>query len=156
MPSTALAVASLCLGFLLALHAADDTGPVTGQAAKGKDTVLSQSQRAQFVQLVSGWHYRSEIYKYPAAPIAQFTHAGKHYSMHGNALTLMVDKDTEWLWIGPWSQALIVALGETDYDLGAALARIEGKDLTGVLMDPPDAYPGGGPAPLLNQHREGK
>lgn len=153
MKSTAMALSLLCLGLLASLLAADDAGSVT---VVGKDIVLSEFHRANFVKLVSGWHYRSEIYKYSAAPIAQFTHAGKTYTMHGNALTLKADKDVEHLWVGPYSQALILAMKESNYEIGLALAKMEGKDFATVLMDPPGAYPGGGPAPLLNQHQDAK
>jgi hypothetical protein len=107
---------------------------------------LSQKQAQWFVKDISGPGRRSRISEFPAAPLAAFEYGGRKYLMHGNAV-IHVEKDgTEYLWTGPYLQALILA----DSHIPSAIETVERMaDLSGVTLDAPGAYPGGGPAPLV-------
>jgi hypothetical protein len=113
----------------------------------GTTYVLSPRQARWFANDLSGPGIESMISKYPAAALATFRFAKKDYLMHGNAV-IHIDADgTERLWTGPYLQALIA----NGTDLGESIKLVERMpDLSGVSMDAPGAYPGGGPAPLVD------
>lgn len=115
----------------------------------GKKITLSQKQANWFLKEIAGLGRRSEISKYPAAPWATFEYGGIEYLMHGNAVIHVDENGTEYLWTSPYLQALI---SNSAGDIFSAIEAVEKmRDLSGVKMDLPGAYPGGGPAPLVNE-----
>jgi hypothetical protein len=127
---------------------------VVKNTGKQQTIELSEKQAKWFLGDLSGPKFRSNISKASAIPIAYIDAQGKKYEMHGNAVILVVGKDEEYLWCGPYLQALVLEWKKTKGDLKLATDNLEKlKDLSDIKMDPPGAYPGGGPAPLINQNK---
>jgi hypothetical protein len=114
----------------------------------GSQVALSEKQSKWFVKDISVPGRRSMISKYPAAPLATFEYGGKKYLMHGNAVIHVAEDGTELLWTGPYLQALISA----GFRIHQSIDAVEKlPNLNGVTMDAPGAFPGGGPAPLVDE-----
>jgi hypothetical protein len=109
---------------------------------------LSQKQAQWFVKDISGPGRRSKISKYPAAPLATFEYGDKKYLMYGNAVIHVQGDGKEFLWTGPYLQALV----SNGFDILESIEAVEKlPDVSSVKMDQPGAYPGGGPAPLVEE-----
>ncbi len=156
-PSIAILIVSIvCVGCRTEAEGAANRHPISASSegivsvadltGGNEDIVLSKKQTEWFLKDISGPKLRSMISEYPAAPIAVFKHNGRSYDMHGNAVISFID-GVEYLWTGPYLQALV----STGLPPSEAIAALEDRvDLSGVRMEAPGAYQGGGPAPLVD------
>ena len=146
-----LLVSTSCQNAVDELSAIDERKVIVSDTGNGESRTLSEKQAEWFITDISGAGVRSKISKYPAFPIARIEHDGKEYLMHGNAVIHVQDDGLEFLWSGPYLQTLV----SFDGSITDAIDHVETlSTLDGVLMDAPGAYPGGGPAPLVDDDQQ--